>query len=140
LNVEDVTIYNNGEFLYSKSLEFSLNQIYEKYCAMIGEKVDKRSFLKPSKQTRAFKATNSVYQQNLMKLFSEIFLQINDIIIYAKRAYGIDTIQRLFLGSIQSPIIGLGDYGYNYLGIPTFNLDFNFESRMMSGMLTNSNI
>ncbi len=121
-----VTVYKDGEFLYSKSLEFSLTQIYEKYCAMIGERVDEKEFFE-TLEAEGLKATDSSYQQNLMKLFSEIFLQINDIIIYAKRAYGLDTIQRLFLGSIKSPIIGLGDYGYNYLGIPTFNLDFNFD-------------
>ncbi len=34
----------NGEFLYSKSIEFSLEQIYEKYCEMIGEKIDEKEF------------------------------------------------------------------------------------------------
>jgi len=120
-----VSIYNEGKFLYSKSLEFSLEQVYEKYCAMIGEKVDKKEFFE-TLESEGLKATDSFFQQNLMKLFSEIFLQINDIIIYTKRAYNIATIGKLFLGSVQSPIIGLGDYGYNYLGIPTFNLDFNF--------------
>lgn len=62
-----------------------------------------------------------------MKIFGDIFLQINDIVIYAKRAYNIESIQKLFLGSVDSPIIGLSDYGYNYLGIPAFNLDFNFD-------------
>jgi len=128
MNDAFVTIYNEGEFLYSKSLEFSLSQIYEKYCAMIGERVDEKEFFE-TLEAEGLKATDSSYQQNLMKLFSEIFLQINDIIIYTKRAYGIDTIRRLFLGSINSPIIGLGDYGYNYLGIPTFNLDFNFDMK-----------
>jgi hypothetical protein len=121
-----VTIYNDGEFLYSKSLEFSLEQIYEKYCAMIGERVDKKEFF-DTLESEGLKAADSSYQQNLTKLFSEIFLQINDILIYVKRVYRIDTVQRLFLGSINSPIIGLGDYGYNYLGVPTFNLDFNFD-------------
>jgi len=120
-----ITIYKDGEFLYSKSLEYSLTQIYEKYCAMVGERVDEKEFFE-TLESEGLKATNSEYQQNLMKMFGEIFLQINDIIIYTKRAYGIDVIQKLFLGSIKSPIIGLGDYGYNYLGIPTFNLDFNF--------------
>jgi uncharacterized membrane protein YciS (DUF1049 family) len=78
-------------------------------------------------ESEGLKTTNSVYQQNLMKLFGEVFLQINDIIIYTKRAYNIPNITKLFLGSVKSPIIGLGDYGYNYLGIPTFNLDFNFD-------------
>ncbi len=121
-----VSIYNEGKFLYSKSLEFSLEQIYEKYCAMIGEKVDQQKFFE-TLESEGLKATDSTYQQNLMKLFGEIFLQINDIIIYTKRAYNISTIGKLFLGSVQSPIIGLGDYGYNYLGIPTFNLDFTFN-------------
>jgi hypothetical protein len=121
-----VTIYRDGEFLYSKSLEFSLSQIYDKYCAMIGEKVDEKKFFE-TLESEGLKATDSFFQQNLMKLFSEIFLQINDIIIYTKRAYNIDVIQRLFLGSIKGPIIGLGDYGYNYLGIQTYNLDYNFD-------------
>ena len=121
-----VSIYHDGRFLYSKSIEFSLEQIYDKYCAIVGEKIDEKQFFE-TLESEGLKATDSFYQQNLTKLFSEIFLQINDIIIYAKRAYGIESIQKLFLGSVKSPIIGLGDYGYNYLGIPTFNLDFNYD-------------
>ena len=121
-----VTIYKDGNFIYSKSLEFSLEQIYDKYCVLLGEKVDKKEFFE-TLESEGLKSTNGQFQQNLMKLFGEIFLQINDIIIYAKRAYNIESIQKLFLGSVKSPIIGLGDYGYNYLGIPTFNLDFNFD-------------
>ena len=121
-----VTIYKDGNFIYSKSLEYSLEQIYEKYCALIGEKVDRDEFFEIL-NSEGLKTSNAQYQQNLMKIFGEIFLQINDIVIYAKRAYQIDSIQKLFLGSVNSPIIGLSDYGYNYLGIPTFNLDFNFD-------------
>ncbi len=121
-----VSIYKDGNFIYSKSLEYSLEQIYDKYCALIGEKVDKKEFFEIL-DSEGLKTTHSEYQQNLMKIFGEIFLQINDIVIYAKRAYHIDTIQKLFVGSVNSPIIGLSDYGYNYLGIPTFNLDFNFD-------------
>jgi len=121
-----ITIYKEGNFIYSKSLEYSLEQIYEKYCALIGEKVDKTEFFEIL-NSEGLKATNADYQQNLMKIFGEIFLQINDIVIYAKRAYNIESIQKLFLGSVESPIIGLSDYGYNYLGIPAFNLDFNFD-------------
>lgn len=121
-----VTIYKDGNFIYSKSLEFSLEQLYEKYCVLLGEKADQKEFYELL-ESEGLKSTNTKFQTNLMKLFGEIFLQINDIIIYAKRAYNIESIQKLFLGTVKSPIIGLGDYGYNYLGIPTFNLDFNFD-------------
>ena len=46
MNDAFVTIYKDGAFIYSKSVEFSLTQIYEKYCALIGEKFLKKSFLK----------------------------------------------------------------------------------------------
>jgi len=121
-----VTFYKDGNFIYSKSLEYSLEQIYEKYCALLGEKVDKTEFF-DTLNSEGLKASNIDYQQNLMKIFGDIFLQINDIVIYAKRAYNIENIQKLFLGSVESPIIGLSDYGYNYLGVPSFNLDFNFD-------------
>jgi len=121
-----VTVYKDGKFIYSKSIEFSLEQIYDKYCMLVGEKIDKEEFFEVL-ESEGLKTTNSIYQQNLMKLFGEVFLQINDIIIYTKRAYNIPNIHKLFLGSVKSPIVGLGDYGYNYLGIPTFNLDFNFD-------------
>lgn len=121
-----VALYKDGNFLYSKSLEYSLEQIYEKYCALIGEKVDKKEFF-DILNGEGLKTSNEQYQQNLMRIFGDIFLQINDIVIYAKRAYNIESIQKLFLGSVHSPIIGLSDYGYNYLGIPAFNLDFNFD-------------
>jgi len=121
-----VTVYKDGKFVYSKSIEFSLEQIYDKYCALVGEKIDEKEFYEVL-ESEGLKTTNSLYQQNLMKLFGEVFLQINDIIIYTKRAYNIPNIHKLFLGSVKSPIIGLGDYGYNYLGIPTFNLDFTFD-------------
>jgi len=39
-----VTIYNPREFVYSKSLEFSLQQIYERYCAIVGDRVDEKEF------------------------------------------------------------------------------------------------
>lgn len=123
-----VTIYDEGKFIYSKSLEFSLTQLYEKYCAAVGERVDEKKFFE-TLETEGLKAGSTVYQQTLMKLFGEIFLQINDIIIYTKRAYNIDIIQRLFVGSAKSPIIGLGDYGYNYLGIQTYNLDYSFDMK-----------
>lgn len=121
-----VTVYKDGKFIYSKSIEFSLEQIYDKYCALVGEKIDREEFFEIL-ESEGLKTTNTIYQQNLMKLFGEIFLNINDIIIYTKRAFNIPHITKLFLGSVNAPIIGLGDYGYNYLGIPTFNLDFNFD-------------
>jgi len=121
-----VTFYRNGEFLYSKSIEFSLDQIYEKYCEMVGEKVDEKEFFTVL-ESEGLKTAKSDYQQNFMKIFSEVFITINDIIIYAKRAFQLETIDHMFIGSVQGPIIGLDEYSQNYLGLQSADLNFNYN-------------
>jgi len=124
-----VTFYKNGEYLYSKSIEFSLEQIYEKYCEIEGEQVDRNDFFSIL-ETEGLKATNSTYQQNFMKIFGEVFITINDIIIYTKRAFQLDSIDHMYIGSVEGPIVGLDEYSHNYLGLSSsdFNFDYNINN------------
>ncbi|WP_245609221.1 hypothetical protein [Sulfurovum lithotrophicum] len=124
-----VTFYNNGEYLYSKSIDFSLEHIYDKYCELVGEKIDEEEFF-TILESEGLKATDSAYQQNLMKIFGEVFITINDIIIYIKRAFKLETIDNMYIGSVQGPIIGLDDYSENYLGLQSgdFNFDYHISS------------
>jgi len=124
-----VTFYNNGEYLYSKSIDFSLEQLYDKYCELVGEKVDEKEFFTVL-ESEGLKTTDSTYQQNLMKIFGEVFITINDIIIYIKRAFKLENIDNMFIGSVRGPIIGLDDYSENYLGLQS--ADFNFDYHINS--------
>jgi hypothetical protein len=121
-----VTFYTNGEYLYSKSIEFSLEQIYDKYCELVGEKVDEKEFYSVL-ESEGLKTAKSEYQQNFMKIFSEVFITINDIIIYTKRAFQLETIDHMFIGSIQGSIIGLDEYSQNYLGLQSADFNFNYN-------------
>jgi hypothetical protein len=121
-----VTVYNNGQYLYSKSIEFSLEQIYDKYCESIGEKIDEKEFYTVL-ESEGLKTTNNDYQQNFMKIFAEVFITINDIIIYVKRAFELDSIDQMFIGSEKGPIIGLDDYSQNYLGLHSSDFNFNYN-------------
>ena len=121
-----VTLYKDGEYLYSKSIEFSLEQIYDKFCEHIGEKVDESEFF-AILEAEGLKTTNNDYQQNFMKIFGEVFITINDIIIYAKRAFNLETIDQMFIGSERGPIIGLDDYSQNYLGLHSSDFNFNYN-------------
>ena len=62
-----------------------------------------------------------------MKIFAEVFITINDIIIYAKRAFNLDTIDQMFIGSERGPVIGLDDYSQNYLGLHSSDFNFNYN-------------
>jgi len=120
-----VTLYKDGEYLYSKSIEFSLEQIYDKYCEIIGEKIDEKEFF-TMLESEGLKTTNSDYQENFMKIFTEVFSTINDIIIYAKRAFQLENIDQIYLGSVNGPIIGLDEFSQNYLELQSADLNFNY--------------
>ena len=121
-----VTFYRNGEFVYSKSLEFSLNQIYDKYCELVGEKINEKDFFSILK-SEGLKTANSEYQKNLIKIFSEVFVNINDIIIYTKRAFELETVDHMFIGSVNGPVIGLAEYSENFSGVQSSDLNFNYN-------------
>jgi hypothetical protein len=125
-NDASVTLYKDGEYLYSKSIEYTLEQIYDKYCELVGEKVAEEEFYSIL-EAEGLKTTNSDYQQNFMKIFGEVFITINDIIIYTKRAFNLETIDQMFIGSERGPIIGLDDYSQNYLGLHSTDFNFNFN-------------
>lgn len=124
-----VALYRNGEYLYSKSIDFSLEQMYDRYCESVGEKVNEEVFF-TTLQNEGLKATDPVFREHMSKIFGELFIAINDIVIYAKRAYNLDRIDRLYIGSSLDPIIGLNEYSHSYLGLQSseFNFDYNIES------------
>ncbi|SHO81266.1 FIG00470756: hypothetical protein [hydrothermal vent metagenome] len=124
-----VVIYQDGEYLYSKSIEHSLTRIYEKYLEMPGERMDEDKFYKIL-GTEGLKSTDSDYQKDVMKIFGEVFIGINDILIYAKRAFDLESIDKVYVGSEFGPILGLEDYSQTYLGhvLSELNFDYSFES------------
>ena len=121
-----VTFYRDGEYLYSKSIDFSLEQIYDKYCEIVGEQVDKKEFFSVL-ETEGLKTANRAYQENFVKIFSDIFMTINDIVIYVKRAFQIDAVDHMYIGSENGPIFGLEEYSQNYLGLPSVDFNFNYH-------------
>jgi len=140
-----ITFYRDGDYLYSKSINYSLEQIYNRYCEISGTTVNEKEFM-DILQSEGMKATDADYQNNIMKLFGEIFISINDIIIYTKRAYELSTIDQIYIGSSLGPIIGVEDYAQNYLGLNSFAMEFDFGfntdewyvDQMQSMMIVNS--
>ncbi|MDR2635604.1 MAG: hypothetical protein LBC08_02110 [Campylobacteraceae bacterium] len=119
-----LALYQNGNYLYSKSLRYSLREINERFCALLGERVDEDTFFSMLKKD-GLNTTDIKYQQQFMKLFGEIFLYINDISVYAKRYCNISQIARVYIGTDIGIIFGMNEYAKSYMGIEA--LDFNFN-------------
>lgn len=119
-----LAIYRSGEYLYSKSLHYSLTEITEKFCELIGERIDEEEFFNLL-TTEGLKSSNISYQSYLMQLFGELFLYINDVLIFAKRSYDIDVIDKVYIGSEVGVFIGIDEYAKSYLGLESH--EFNFS-------------
>jgi hypothetical protein len=123
------TLYHDQEFTYTKSLKFSFKQMHERFCELLGEQIDLKIFLQLLAE-EGLSASNTEYQKHLIKLFGEIFLHINDVLTYAKRAFDIEKIDQVYIGSQIGSITGLDEYSQTYLGLASkpFDFDYGFES------------
>lgn len=123
------TLYHDQEFVYTKSLKFSFKQMHERFCELLGEQLELANFVRLLAE-EGLSASNTEYQKHLIKLFGEIFLHINDVLTYAKRAFDIEKIDSVYIGSQIGAVSGLDEYSQTYLGLTSkpFDFDYGFES------------
>ena len=124
-----ITIYNEQEYLFSKTLEYSFKQMHEDFCQLYGEKIEYDEFM-DFFTTENLKNSNSVYKEFLIKLYKDIFSNINEILTYVKRAYEINNIDKLFIGTqvhIESKLHEIAEVELN-IKSSLFEFDYGFES------------
>ena len=119
------TLYNEQEFVYTKSLKYAFRDMHERFCELLGEQIDLVDF-QTLLATEGLATQNPEYQKYLIKLFGELFLHINDVLNYAKRAYEIETIEEIYIGSQIGSIAGVDEYCQTYLGFEAKAFDFSY--------------
>jgi hypothetical protein len=124
-----ITIYNEQEFVYTKSLKFSLLQMHEKFCEIYGEKIEYDEFIKNLFKNNLKDEQNN-YKNYILKLYREIFSNINEILTYAKRAFDIEKIEHVYIGSQIASSSILDEIAEVELSIRTsgFDFDYGFEN------------
>lgn len=124
-----VTVYNEKEFLYTKSIKFSFLQMHERFCELYGERVEYEDFLHFI-QKENLKETLSDYKEYIIKLYKEIFSNINDIVTYVKRAFEVDKIEHVYIGSQIATLTKLDEMAEAELGLKCsdFSFDYGYES------------
>jgi len=120
-----LTLYDDREFLYTKSLKYSFSQMHDRYCELLGEQVELSEFTKLLSE-EGLRSSESENQQYLIKLFGEVFLHINDVMTYSKRAFELDRIDKVYIGSEVGAIVGMDEYSQTYLGLDSSDFDFNY--------------
>ena len=119
------TIYNEKEFIYTKSLKYSVKMMHERFSELYGEQIGYDVFI-DLLSSNGLSSSNKEYQRDLIKLFGELFLHINDVLTYAKRAFELETIDQIYIGSQIGSIAGLDEYSQTYLGLMSKSFDFDY--------------
>ena len=124
-----VTIYGDREFIYTKSIKHSLKEMHERFCELYGERIEYQSFL-DFFSTQNLKETESGYKAYFIKLYKELFANVNDILTYAKRAFEIEKFEHVYIGSQVDTITKLDEMLEVELNIKSseFEFDYGFES------------
>jgi hypothetical protein len=124
-----VAIYKDKEFLYTKSVKYSIDYLYDEFCELFGEQIHKEEFISFI-STKNLKTSKSEYKEYLIKLYKEIFSGINEVLTFAKRAYELEKIDKIFIDFQIPTVTKLDEMIEVELGIRSrsFDFDFGFKS------------
>lgn len=120
-----ITIYSEKEFLYTKSINYSFLQMHERFCEIHGEMVEYDDFINFLSR-EDLKTTNNSYKTSVIKLYKEIFSNINDILTYVKRALDIDKIDSVYIDTQLHTVTKIDEMAEVELGIRSSSYNFNY--------------
>lgn len=120
-----ITIYNEKEFIYTKSINYSFAQMHERFCELCGELVEYEDFIN-FLSSEDLKTTDSNYKTFIIKLYKEIFANINDILTYVKRALNIEKIECVYIDTQLPSITKIYEMAEVELGIKSSSFNFNY--------------
>ncbi len=124
-----ITIYGDKEFIYTKSIKYSLIEMHERFCELYGERIEYSNFI-DFYANESLKDTDSDYKEYFIKLYKELFANVSDILTYVKRAFDIENFDHLYIGSQIQTQTKLDEMLAVELNIKSseFDFDYSFES------------
>lgn len=131
-NDASVTLYKDKEFIYTKSIKYSFRDMHERFCELFGERIDYDSFLYFF-ENESLRDSQSEYKQYFIKLYKELFGNINDILMYAKRAFEIEKFEAAYVGSQINTVTKLDEMLEFELNIKSYEFDFNYGYESSQG-------
>ena len=120
-----LALYQLGTLIYSKSIKYSFEDIAERLSELTGQNVTAHDVMRDLEQ-EGLKISDLDKLQYYMQIFSELFMHINDVLIYAKRANNIDIIDHIYFSSEIGFIKGVEEYCQTYLTQEAYDFEFNY--------------
>ena len=127
-----IAIYNEKEFLFSKTIDYSFEQLHENFCELYGERIEFEEFIR-FVENEDLKTTSNVYKDFFIKLYKDVFYNINDILTYVKRAYEIKKFDSIYIGTEYQTASNLDEICEFELNIKSNIIDFDFGFEQAEG-------
>ncbi len=124
-----LSIYKDGKYLSSVSLE-SLEEIAKQVQTKLSEPLTTqtlRDLLKEKGLDKGkYNENEEALYEALYAIFSDIFLKINNVAMHNRSIFGYDSIERMFVSSVDGRIVGLREFlknlGFNKTDLWDFDL------------------
>ncbi len=123
-----IAFYHKGEYLYSKSIDYSLNEMYDKFCKLAQDVPISKEQFREILANNGLKTADESYRGYLVKVINDCFLKINDVFIFTKRNYDLQNMKNVYIGMGLGYIDGIESYSQNYLSL---------ESKPISSIYSN---
>ncbi|MRJ03163.1 MAG: hypothetical protein GXO19_02185 [Epsilonproteobacteria bacterium] len=120
-----LSIYQEGDLIYTKSLKYSFKDIAERLSAELGQDISVDEVLQDLSK-EGLKVSDLKKFNGYMKIFGELFVHISDILIYAKRANNIELIDNIYISSEIGFIHGIEEYCQTYLTGKVYDFSFDY--------------
>ena len=111
-----LSLYKNGEYLFTKSL-INLTEMIKKLAAagidMTIDELKEHLFTKGLNSSMYERGETTLFNE-LESLFLAMFTKVNDIVIYNRSIFGFEKIDRIFLSMQNRRIKGVREFIYNF--------------------------
>ncbi len=126
-----VSIFSSGKYVYGKTFDETLVSIYEQTKLKLNQTISYESFISLLTD-RGFDVEKydgdeiGILDVLVNDIFHEIFADINKIIVYARRLAGIETIDKVYIGTTFGGVPNMTDYAREKMsGVEAFDYDFS---------------
>lgn len=118
-----ICVYENGSYVHSRPLRYSLKYISEKFSQLIAERINEANFYNELK-SNGLNGGDEKYNENIKQIFEEMLYYISDVIKNVSRMQNL-TINNIFIQTMLGDIPDLNARVQEVTEITTNSLKFD---------------
>jgi hypothetical protein len=117
-------VYQNGNYVYSKSIRTTLKMLSDRFSETLGERIEFDDFIKIVTSLE-FRLQKEEYKNGFKMILEEFFASISDILVHAKRINQISGFEAIYISTEHGNIANISECAGEYFETSFKHFDFN---------------